>query len=497
MIRASGPTLTSPAVLLAAAFGAVFAAALYPVWGLEGRWFVIVLVAIGLVSVSMMFAGRFSDFLLVVLLFCVPLAGFTKWLGLEAYPEDVRLAMPISGTLGLGITDFLVAGMYLAWGWRIFVMREERLPRLERLDGWVGLLLLASALSLWGSQDLRLGVFAFEHLVKHALVYFYVSRHLRRDHLPWLAAAIAAAILLEGVLGVLQYREILPPGLILDKGAGSERLEYQYLVPGIEDVNRATGTTYDSHSLGIYLAMLLPYAVAFLYRQALPARVRLGWGALLVLGTAALVFSYSRSAWLSFGIAALITVAVLVAWRDRHVAVSAAGMAFVAILSAPWVFARVFERFFTAPKGTLTVRFDQFPIAWDMWRDNFLFGSGAGNYMLELNQHNMNWAFDVPVHNVPLFIGAELGLFGVVVYYGLILAAMRRLWGAVRERDEPVSRFALAAFAGLPAYVFDGMSDPLFRESVVYMMFWITVALGVALPRIARAGRAAGRGAAP
>ncbi|MBL0167318.1 MAG: O-antigen ligase family protein [Propionivibrio sp.] len=475
-----------PRYLLTGVLGAMFALCLYPVWDLEGRWFVIAIVGIALVSISMVFAGRFSNFLLIVLLFCVPLAGFAKWLFLDDYSDFIKTAAPLSGALSLGLFEFLIVGLYFAWAFRIFVLREEPMPRLEKIDAPVAVLVVSSAVSLWGAAEQPLGIFSLGHLLKHAMIYFYVSRNFKRTHLPWFMASIAFAILVEAIIGILQYGQILPPGLMRDKGAGSDRLEQLYDVTGIEDISRAHGTTYDSHALGIYLSMLMHFALVFLYKSALPARMRLGSGLLLLLGFAGLVASYSRSAWLSFAISAGFTVLVLIAWRERYALMSTIFVVAVGLITAPWVFAKLFARLFEADSDALLGRFDQYTVAWTMWRENFLFGVGAGNYNMQLEHYNMNWAIEGPVHNVILLIGSETGLFGVIAFYGLITVVLYNLWRLIRLRHEPDCRFALAAFGGLLAFTLDGLTNPLFREATVYMQFWLTVALSVALAREAK-----------
>lgn len=468
---------------LVALLGAVFALALHSVWSLEGRWFVVAVVGIGLLAFSLAFAGRFSDFLLVCLFFCVPLAGFAKWSFLPEYPQTTQDAALYTGTLGIGISDFLIVGLYAAWAGRIFVMRELPLPRLTRMDVWVVLLLAACIASLWGAR-LKLGVFALEHLVKHVLVYFYVSRHFQSRHVPWLLGSVAFAILAEAAIGLLQWRGIVPPGLILDKGSGQgDRLQQQYLVPGIEHLNRATGSLYDSHALGTYLAMLAPFTVVFLFRPGLGRAWRFVLLAMLGLCAATVVVTYSRSAWLSLFISLGISVAVLVRWREKGVVPVVLMTIAAGVLTAPWVFMRAFSRLFEAPTELLLARFEQFPIAWILWQKNFLFGIGAGNYMEEMDLHNVGWALPEPVHNVALFLAAETGLFGVVAYYGLVATIALRLWRLTKAPADPERRIALALLAGLAAYIFDGMSNPIFREPVIYMMFWVIAGLSVALAR--------------
>ncbi|CAN5169404.1 hypothetical protein BH11PSE9_BH11PSE9_20420 [soil metagenome] len=481
---------------LAIALGVVFAFGLTRLWVLEGRWFVIAILAIALISVSMMFAGRLSETLLIVLLFAIPLAGFTKWLIPDSYPEFIKNAAPTGGALSIGLIDFIVAGLYITWAFRVFVLREGLREGLrkdlrqarpvgwEAADGWVALLVAATFFSLWGAEDLALGIGALEHVVKHALIYVYVSRHFKREHLPWFLAAIALAILMQASVGIIQNRFGLLRGLIFDKGAGGELLNYQYTVPGIEDLDRATGTTYDSHAFGLYVAMLVPYAFVFLYMRKLAWPLRLSCLLLLAFGLVTVVLSYSRSAWLACPIALAVCAAGLLAWRDKYVRPSLLAAVAASVLAMPWLLGRVFERFQTAPKDLLSARFEQYPVAWSIWQESFLFGNGAGNYMRGMYSHNMDWAYDYPVHNVLLYIAADTGLVGLVAYIGLAVVVIRSFWRLLRgQQHELARRVALASLAAFVAYLFDGISDPLFREPVVYMMFWVLVAIAVASKR--------------
>ena len=49
-------------------------------------------------------------------------------------------------------------------------------------------------------------------------------------------------------------------------------------------------------------------------------------------------------------------------------------------------------------------------------------------------------------------------------------------------------------FTGMLASVFDGMSNPMFREPTIDMFFWISVAVTAALWRITREDAAVGSG---
>src|SRR6185503_18226591 len=121
-------------------------------------------------------------FLLAAYLFLLPLAGFQKWLFIDGYDTVVREPAPLSGVISVGITEILLAGMYILWFVKIFISRTLPWPRLEKLDIVILLFILANVLSIPGASDTTLGIFAVFHLIRHFLVYFYFSRRLHARH---------------------------------------------------------------------------------------------------------------------------------------------------------------------------------------------------------------------------------------------------------------------------------------------------------------------------
>jgi O-antigen ligase len=466
--------------------GALLAFSLRPLWDLETRWLVVIVTGVFLVSLSLVLIRHFGDLLLIALMCSLPLAGFAKWMFLDDFPQVVKDGAPLSGAVGIGLTDFLVLGLYLAWFIRIFVTRVDPLPRLHGID-WLVLLLIAfSALSLMGDvPSLRLGLYAMEHLVKHAMIYFYVSRNFQRYHIRWWLGAVFGAILLETGVALIQSQTGRGRGLMFDKGRGSDLLDAQYAVPGIENVVRALGTTYDSHSLCLFLAMILLYPFVLAFARYLGWRRRLLCGTVLALGMAAIAVTFARAGWISFLAALVVAWAVyLLKWGETHILPGTVLALLLLLIPAPWIIRAVAMRL-DAPKGLITIRFEQYKVGLDIWLSHPLLGVGAGNYLktTEVYPYHSEDVLESPVHNMFLFLAAEVGLLGVVSFYAIIFAALRRLWRVIRAHQDPDCRVALAAFAGLIAYVLGGLSDPLFREPVVYLTFWFTVGLSVALTR--------------
>lgn len=464
--------------------GATFSVLLSRVWSLEPRWFIVVVAGIVLLSISMMFSSKFSDFITISFLFVVPLSGFEKWLFLGLMSEETVGSVIYSGLVGIGPLEFVLVGMYASWFFRVYVDRTAPPFTFVRMDYWVLALLSAYILSIWDSPSPMMGAFAVEYLLKHILVYFYLSRNLKTRHIKWLILAVFAAIILESSIGIVQNRTPYLHGLARDKGALDTERQSQYYVPGIEEQQRAEGTLYDSHALGLYFAMMLPLPFLIAASKGMKARIRAASAFVFMLGIAGLITTFSRSAWLSFFISFLFMLMFIhFKWREKHIIPVMVIFSVPGVLVSPWVLDYVYTRFSSAPIEILTTRFEQYGVALDVWLDNFLFGYGVGNYLEALKLYNYSWALELPVHNVFLWNAAETGLFGVLTFYGMIIYAIRILWKIVTAGNGLEERLSLAFLIALFAYLLDGLTDPLFREPVVYMMFWVIISVAVCLGR--------------
>ncbi len=211
---------------------------------------------------------------------------------------------------------------------------------------------------------------------------------------------------------------------------------------------------------------------------------RIAGAAVFFIGLITLVCTYSRAGWFSTAISLCVPIIVFLRWKEKHIVPSIIFMLFMILIPAPWVIDRVFERFSSAPPEIMTARYDQFTVAFNIWKANPFFGFGVGNYMLALDTYNTNWSLELPVHNVFLWLAADTGIFGIILFYGIIFTTLRRLWIIIKKHQYPDCRIALAIFTGLAAYLLDGLTNPLLRESTVYMLFWVLIAMSVALTRI-------------
>ena len=455
---------------------------------LSTRHLLAISIIVVFVSLSTIFLRFYPDFLLIAFFFSIPITGIVKSLFLKgAYPDDIIGILIYSGTVGIGPMDLVIFALYATWFLRIFVARNAPLPKFEKADLWVFLLIVSYVISMMGTPDPKLALFSIIFLLRFTAVYFYISRNLEMRHIEWIFMIIFALILVESLLGLFQYSTGRVVGLAIDRGSG-ERLDQQHTVPGIEHRNRATGTLYESHTYGIFMVMLGQFAFVTMAAKFHGKVFRIIASILFMLAMLSVLVSFSRSAWLSCAIVLMVAWYVhIFIWRDRTIMTPTIIFGVILMVLSPWVISIVYERFASAGGELIMERFDQYPVAWDIWSDHFLFGYGVGNYMEALETYNVPGAAPLPVHNVFLWIGAESGLFGVIAFFGVFLAAMLRTWKIVRQQLNPrIARISLAIFCGLLAYLLDGLSDPLYREPVVYMMAWVLIGASVALNRISQ-----------
>ncbi|MFQ5511453.1 MAG: O-antigen ligase family protein [Candidatus Krumholzibacteriia bacterium] len=468
---------------LVAFAGALFSLVVWKIMALDFRFGVAVTAGLIVLSLAMMAIHRIEGFLLLSLVFAIPLAGFSKWL-------MVQHVVAVAKGISFGLAEVLVVIAYLVWFAQIFIARTRPIPKFRKIDSLILLLLFAQTVSLLGAPNKLLGSLDIIYNIKHILIFYFISHKIRYHHLKWVIVLLLFGIMVESPLALYE-RLTGNVGIGRTKGAVDvDRFGSQYDVPGVEQL-RAEGTTTDSHALGEYLAMLLPVPFVLMMMRFIGPRTRLVLAGILVLGVGALIVTFSRAGWVSFGLAAIYAVAVMtLVWRNFRTVF--ATLVIVVVVSAvyPKVYEYFFVRFMEAPSEILQSRYSMNWTALGIWKQNFLFGYGPANYMDALSDPSVtiygpDW---LPVHNAFLFIASESGLVGVVAFFGIIFLAMYRCFECLRCDEKWVRAMSLAVLAALIAYLLDGLTNPTFRDPVPYALLWVYLALGVAFKRLASEG---------
>jgi putative inorganic carbon (hco3(-)) transporter len=264
---------------------------------------------------------------------------------------------------------------------------------------------------------------------------------------------------------------------------------------------------YNDHTTyGAALAMFIPVLAVLGLRKKKPVPARaMTWTLLAVLITA-LVFSYSRAAWLSVAAASLVWIVILLKIRVRALLVfSLISITFIFMLRHDIVremeknrqdsSADLFEHIrsmtnITSDASNLE-RINRWNAAIGMFREKPFFGWGPGTYMFRYapfqNSYDRtiistNFADGGDAHSEYLSRLSESGLPGLISFLILVLAVLYtgfRLCRKLRRRRDRL--LATGILIGLITYLVHGVLNNFLHTDKLAVPFWGFVAILVAM----------------
>ena len=263
---------------------------------------------------------------------------------------------------------------------------------------------------------------------------------------------------------------------------------------GLIATNRAQASFAQPNVLGFFLVLTIPAAVVLAVRgrgmtRALMALMAAGavWGLMLSLSRTSLIGTF-------------LALGILLLWPDfrRWAAVGLAALALFALfnlqaLEQSQQISVVTQRLATLGRTT-TVESDP---RLEMWKTtpkiiaaNPLLGVGAGNYSVAAKRYALLDQNDMPfdhAHDVPLTIGAELGIPGLVVLAWFVVALGAMVLRAIEARGDPVRGALLLALAATMVGVVPiSLADYPPRTNAIAATFILEVGALAALLRHAR-----------
>jgi O-antigen ligase len=128
-------------------------------------------------------------------------------------------------------------------------------------------------------------------------------------------------------------------------------------------------------------------------------------------------------------------------------------------------------------------------VAFNMIRDQPLFGVGMNNFMTVARQYDntpeqISSQWNAPVHNLFLFTASETGLIGLGSFLFFLLAVVRALYPALRSPDPFVSSIGLGLLMGLLAFFAHTQVD--YSNWPSFGLLWFLLGLAVSVGRLAR-----------
>ncbi len=353
-----------------------------------------------------------------------------------------------------------------------YLFKFARGKRVMRFDGMDMAVVLFSLMLLYGGlgsfqPKSSLPVTAIQ--LCFVSVYFVLSNTIRAKHLAMKAVwALMIGGCVSALMGIYQY-----------VGGFAQSLIWVDVKMFGSISGRVIGPFDNPNVFGEYLVLLLPVAAALVFTQKGLRRL-FALFAFGVMGLS-LIFTFSRGAWLAF---LLTFVMFLVCYSRTFFKLGMAGVFAVPFL--PYVLpATVVSRFMSIGnlKDTSTAyRVSVWEGSLRMFRDFWATGIGAGSdvFLQVYPSYALaGAAYALHSHNLFLQVAIELGLGGLIALLLVVLLFARMVFsGSAAISDKKSSALLLAFGAGVLAMLIQGMTDNIWYNFRIFLLFWM--ALGVA-----------------
>lgn len=237
--------------------------------------------------------------------------------------------------------------------------------------------------------------------------------------------------------------------------------------------------------LAAYLVLLIPLCL-FLFTRAKNLLARLGVLLLTSLYLAALVFTWSRGAWLGVIVGCVVFLFLLLRHRPTIFLGLAAVVPYIVLLLPSSIYHR-FASIGNFYDSSIAYRLSTWRGSLRLFGDRFLSGVGIGTEAFQ--QAYLPYAVQgtesvAHAHNLLLEMGIELGIFPLLVFLALIvtvsvIALSRRMF---REKHE-MSALQISCFAAIVGLFIQGFADYVFYNSRILFLFFLIIGMFVACAR--------------
>lgn len=327
--------------------------------------------------------------------------------------------------------------------------------------------IVCGLISLVNAVYPMLSIFEMIRLLMLSVVMLVVLNVSERDLLEKLVFFIAIAVCVQSIVAMIQFFTRSFPSMDI---IGIKTLKD--LFPG-QKVHRAMGTLGHPNFLGYYLELNLPvvFGVFLISRKG---AIKLLSGIALLLGTASLVMSKSRGAWVAYPFAMIMTVFLIYGKSlfTRQLFVKIVGIFILATVFSLFLAPAIIERFVGKDYQALAIRMPLNKAALSIIHQYPLVGVGMNNFsevfkFYDTTGHSMIFkGFKHVVHNLYLLVATETGILGLIALLSIFAVPFFRTIKVVRFSEDLLLRgIAVGGAMGLWAHLIHGFIDPGFLVS--------------------------------
>ena len=236
--------------------------------------------------------------------------------------------------------------------------------------------------------------------------------------------------------------------------------------------------------LGEFLVLTIPIAVALAWNK-IREEHRVIFAIFLICMVACMIFTWSRGAWLGMMIALAL---YLVIADKRWLVVGTLGILLIPIVLYLTGNMAIIERFTsignTADTST-AYRVSIWQASVNMIGDFWLSGIGIGSdaYTTIYPSYALPGAkFALHSHNLYLQFAVETGIIGIASLFALLSGFLRTVLASSvvkKIKTSDTAKILVALGVGFIGFMFQGLTDYVWYNYKILMIFWIIIALGV------------------
>jgi len=388
-----------------------------------------------------------------------------------------------SGAAGyvISIYDIVLAFLYLLWFTELISKKLKNIKFYPEFSLPAISLIGFACLSMIPAKNPSLSVYEVIEVTKMYLTFFYLANNIKtKKDVNFIITIFIACLLFEGMLGWAQHRydrPFFPTAL-----GGPQWID-----------SRVSGTWASYNDFGWYITFFLPLGMSMTFSEIKPSYKLICFIAVAA-GSGALMWTNSRSSWISFGIAIIfVGLAVLKKIKDKRSLMNTIlAIMFIVIIIFPLyprLFNKMYGRFAGSDGGSADSRMPQFEMAADIIQDHPILGVGINNYTLimwdyDKTEEGLGALTHHQVHNIFLQIAAEMGIPGLAMFLWLVASI---LFAGLRYvmLNEDITVFAvIGLLGGLLAFLVHGLYDAESIGGKLFLFIWVFAAIIFAIRKI-------------
>ncbi len=254
------------------------------------------------------------------------------------------------------------------------------------------------------------------------------------------------------------------------------------------DINgRVVSTFQNPNVLGEYIIMVFPIILAMMISTK-HRNERFAYFFAAVVNCACLVFTWSRGAWLGF----IVSLIVFFAVSGKHFLTTA--ILSIPLLGVGLYFAMdtvILNRFTNISDSSASYRFNIWRGVIRMLDEIGLHGIGIGEgaFRMIYPGYSLSGIEAAPhSHNLFLQIVVETGIFSLIAFLIFLFLYTQCSLAFCKNACAPANKtICLGIFAGIVAFLIQGLTDYVWYNYRIFLLFWMILGLGLAHIRTAKA----------